>query len=121
MVFFIDIWKQNSTQNKEAIKVKHYVENECWINTLNDFYGQDKNMKKMTRESILKLIDKTDEEFKNHGASIEDMNNVFKEYAIAAIIFDIVRNLSFTFDPPKRNHNIKTFYALIKNDHIYIH
>ena len=24
-------------------------------------------------------------------------------------------------DPPKRNHNIKTFYALIKNDHIYIH
>ena len=45
---------------EEAIKVKHYVENECWINTLNDFYGQEKNMKKMTRESILKLIDKTD-------------------------------------------------------------
>ena len=104
---------------EEAIKVKHYVENECWINTLNDFYGQDKNMKKMTRESILKLIDKTDEEFKNHGASIEDMHKVFKEYAITARIFDIVGNLSFTFDPPKRNHHIKTFYALIKNDHIY--
>ena len=24
---------------EEAIKIKHYVENECWINTLNDFYG----------------------------------------------------------------------------------
>ena len=106
---------------EEAIKVKHYVENECWINTLNDFYGQDKNMKKMTRESVLKLIDKTDEEFKNHGASIEDMNKEFKEYAITARIFDIVGNLSFTFDPPKRNHHIKTFYALIKNDHIYIY
>ena len=64
-------------------------------------------MKKMTRESILKLIDKTDEELKNHGASIEDMNKVFKEYAITARIFDAVGNLSFTFDPPKRNHNIK--------------
>ena len=76
-------------------------------------------MKKMTREGILKLIDKTDEEFNNHGASIEDMNKVFKEFAISARIFDIVGNLIFTFDPPKRNHNIKTFYALIKNDHIY--
>ena len=104
---------------EEAIKVKHYVENECWINTLNDFYGQDKNMKKMTRESILKLIDKTDEEFKSQGASIEDMNKVFEEYAIAAKIFDIVGNLIFTFDPPKRNHNIKTFYALINNDLVY--
>ena len=34
-------------------------------------------------------------------------------------IFDIVGNSSFTIDPPQRNHNIKTFYALIKNDHIY--
>ena len=76
-------------------------------------------MKKMTREGILKLIDKTNEEFKNHGASIEDMNKVFEEYAISTRIFDIVGNLIFTFDPPKRNHNIKTFYALIKNDQIY--
>ena len=75
-------------------------------------------MKKMTRECIFKLIDKTDEQFKNHGASIEDMNKVFKEYAISASIFDIVGNLIFTFDPPKRNHNIKTFFALMKNDHI---
>ena len=76
-------------------------------------------MKKMNRESILKLIDKTDEEFKSHGASIEDMKKVLKEYAISARIFDIVGNLIFAFDPPKINHNIKTFFALIKNDHIY--
>ena len=75
-------------------------------------------MKKMTRECILKLIDKTDGKFKNHGASIEDMNKVFKEYAISARIFDIVGNLVFTFNQPKRNHKIKTFLALIKNDHI---
>ena len=47
------------------------------------------------------------------------MDNVFKEYAISARIFDIVGNLIFTFDSPKRNHNIKAFFALIKNDHIY--
>ena len=107
--------------SEEAIKVKYYVENECWINTLNGFYGQEKNMKKMTRESILKLIDKTVEEFKSHGASIEDMNKVFKEYAISARSFDVAGNLIFTFDPPKRNHNSKTFFALIKNAHIYIY
>ena len=32
---------------------------------------------------------------------------------------DIVGNLVFTFDPPKRNHNIKSFFALKKNDHIH--
>ena len=29
------------------------------------------------------------------------------------------RTLFFLYDPPKRDQNYKTFYALVKNDHIY--
>ena len=72
---------------EEAIKVKHYTKNECWINALNDFYGTEPRMKKMTRENVLRLIGKTDEDFKTNGASINDMEKVFIEYRISARIF----------------------------------
>ena len=105
---------------EEAIKVKHYTKNECWINALNDFYGTEPRMKKMTRENVLRLIGETDEDFKTNGASINDMEKVFIEYRISARIFDCLGNLYYRYDPPNnRDHHIKTFYGMIKNDHIY--
>ena len=84
---------------EEAIKVKHYVKNECWINTLTDFYKDslmgDKRKKQMTRNSVLELIGKTEEEFTTAGASIDDMQKVFREYRISARIFDYFENLIF--------------------------
>ena len=107
----------------EAIRVKHYVKHECWINTLTDFYGSslmsDKRKKQMTRENVLELLGTTEYEFKTVGASIKDMEKVFHEYRITARIYDYMENLIFTYDPPKRDHNYKAFYALVKNDHIY--
>ena len=73
---------------KKQSRVKHYTKNECWINALNDFYGNEPRMKKMTRENVLRLIGKTDEDFKTNGASINDMEKVFIEYRISARIFD---------------------------------
>ena len=107
------------TTFEEAIKVKHYTKNECWINALNDFYGNEPRMKKMTRENVLRLIDKTDEDFKTNGASINDMEKVFIEYRISARIFDCLGNLYYRYDPPKPDTHIKSFYGMIKNDHIY--
>ena len=104
---------------EEAIKVKHYMQNECWINALNDFYGDEPRMKNLNRDKMLELIDKTDEEFNNNGASINDMAKVFKEYNISARLFDSMNNLIYCYDPPKTNHHIKSFFGLIKNDHIY--
>ena len=107
----------------EAIRVKHYVKHECWINTLTDFYKDslmgEKRKQQMTRETVLNLIGTTEDEFKKVGASIEDMSKVFREYRITARIYDYMENLIFSYDPPKRDHNYKTFYALVKNDHIY--
>ena len=48
------------------------------------------------------------------------MAKVFKEYKIAARIFDVVGNLIFvSFDPPKKDTHMKTCFALVKNAHIY--
>ena len=107
----------------EAIRVKHYGKHECWINTLTDFYSSslmsDKKKKPMTRENVLELLGTTEYEFKTVGASIQDMEKVFQEFRITARIYDYMENLIFTYDPPKRDHHYKTFYALVKNDYIY--
>ena len=73
---------------KEAIRVNAYIENECWINALVDFdLIKNKRRRKFTRESILETLGMTDEEFKEKGASIEEMAVVFEKYRISARIF----------------------------------
>ena len=54
---------KNVATFEEAVKIKHYITNECWINTLklNDGYGNYPRMKKMTRDKVLEFIGKTDE------------------------------------------------------------
>ena len=102
----------------EAVKVKHYTKNECWINALNDFYANDHRMK-MTRESVLSLIGKTEDEFTTDGACINEMEKVFVEYRIPARIFDYLGNVFYSYDPPKLNKHIKAFYGMVKDDRIY--
>ena len=64
---------------KEAIKVEHYQDNMCWINTLTDFYkntlmdDKKREKNKLTRDGILKLIKKTEDDFDTTGASLDDM------------------------------------------------
>ena len=50
---------------KESIAKRHYKENECWINTLYDVYGdnllsQDKNRNLITRPIILEILGRTE-------------------------------------------------------------
>ena len=110
---------------KEAIQVKHYKENECWFNTITDWYkdtlmGEKRREKnRLTKESMLKLMNKTEEDFKTNGASIQDMVPVFEHYGIQVRIFNSFINPIFKYTPTKYNHNIPTLYALVKNNHIY--
>ena len=112
---------------KEALKKNKHIENECWINTLTDHYADTlmrekkaHNGKQLTREGILKIINKTDEEFKRHGACIHIMNNVFKDFNIKARLYDIDSNLIYKHDPVDYNSmRIITFNGLVKNSHIY--
>ena len=112
---------------KEALKKNNHIENECWINTLTDHYAdtlmRDKkahNAKNLTRDEILKIINKTDEEFKKSGASINVMDKVFKKFNIKARLYDIDSNLIYKHDPVDYNSmRIITFNGLVKNSHIY--
>ena len=112
---------------KEAIMKKDYVENECWINALNDHF-KDTLMrhkrgslaKNITREKILDIIGKTDEEFKRDGASIRNMMVLFDEFNIKTRLYDVNGNTIYRNDPEDFNSKrIPTFNGLIKNNHIY--
>ena len=63
----------NADTFKEAIENKNYIENECWINTIYDFYKDtllsDKRRKHITRETILNDTGITEETIK-HGISL---------------------------------------------------
>ena len=46
---------------KDSIAKQHYIENECWINTLYDLYGdnilsQDKKRNVITKDIILEIL-----------------------------------------------------------------
>ena len=107
---------------KKAIQKGHYIKNLCWVNALMDFYGNslmsEKTRKRLTTERIIDIIGK--KQFDKYGASIRDMEKVFKEYNIQARIFDFCNKLIYKYDPENRNHHIKTFYAMVKNSHIYV-
>ena len=110
---------------KEAIKVNHYQENQCWLNTITEYYkdtlmGEKRREKnRLTRQSMLTLIGKSEEDFKTSGASIKEMVKVFEHYRIQVRIYNAFERLFFQYDPPKRDHHIPALYAIVKNNHIY--
>ena len=86
---------------KEAIKVEHYVKNECWFNTLTDYYkdtlmGDKKREKnKLTRGAILKILNKKEEDFKTKGALITNMAKVFEHFNLQVRIYDVFDTLIY--------------------------
>ena len=74
---------------------------------------------RLTRQSMLTLIGKSEEDFKTSGASIKEMVKVFEHYRIQVRIYNAFERLIFQYDPPKRDHHIPTLYAIVKNNHIY--
>ena len=93
---------------KEAIKVEHYVKNECWFNTLTDYYkdtlmgDKKRERNKLTKETILNIINKTEEDFKTKGASITDMAKVFEHFNLQVRIYDVFDTLIYKRDPIKK-------------------
>eukprot|EP00438_Fugacium_kawagutii_P004546 Skav222288 [mRNA] locus=scaffold807:301469:304798:- [translate_table: standard] len=112
---------------KDALAKGHHIDNECWINTLKDHYMETLMRtkrgalaKNLTREKILKIINKTDEHFKKHGASVWSMDSVFKDFNIKARIYDMDSKLIYSHDPQDfHSDRIITFNGLVKNSHIY--
>ena len=68
-------------------------------------------------ERISEIIGRSN--FTEKGASINEMDKVFREFGIQARIYVVFNVLIYKYDPPKSNHHIRVFYAMVKNYHIY--
>ena len=109
----------------KAIKNKKHTEGECWINTLIDHYEETLmnakkwESKRMTRDKVLKLMNLNEEEFRENGASVEDMKPVFEEFKLTVRLYNCIGQKIYTYDPDKKNKNITVLFGLIKGNHIY--
>ena len=95
--------------------LQHNELNECCINALLNCYFGTKQFS-MSRQAILQIIDKTEEDIKN-GLSINDMMPIFEHYNISARIYNSYHKCIYCYEG---NPKIKIFYALVKDNHMYI-
>ena len=116
--------KDDVSTFKEGLDEKLKHENECWIDALVNYYGDTlmsenrKERLRLTREKVISIIGKTEEEFHLNGASVNDMAKVFDEFNLPVRIYDNFNHLIYKRDATSR-HN-KCFYAMVKNNHIYV-
>ena len=114
--------KMEATTIKNAIVKGNHITNACWENALCEFYGDtlmsERTRKRLTVDSIMEITGRKD--FYENGLSLNDMDKVFKQYNIPARIFSFFNKLIYQYTPPKQNWHIKPFYAMVKNNHIYV-
>ena len=72
---------------------KRYVQNECWLNSIYDFYHDsllrtDKKKDMVTRETILQVLDRTEDNIKQ-GLTIDDILPFFVEYNLRLRVFNV--------------------------------
>jgi len=77
----------------ESIKKEKYTQNERWINSITDFYGDtlmNTNRKRnvLTRQKLLTILNTTEETVKL-GISIKDVLPFFKQYKLKLRVFDV--------------------------------
>ena len=107
---------------KEAIANNNYRSNECFINSIYDTYKDtlfnDNRKQYITRDDILSIIGKTENEV-IHGLSIEDMLPFFVNFRLSLRVFNKFYKMFFKYDPPVRNHHAKAMYCMMTDNHIY--
>ena len=79
---------------------------------------KERESERMTREKIFKLMNVT-EEFKEHGASVEDMIPVFEEFKLSVRLYNSVGKKVYLYEPERKNQNISALFGLIEGNHIY--
>ena len=106
----------------EAVAKKDHVRNECWLNSIVDVYGDtlmsDKRKEKVDRDTILQIINKTEETLKN-GISVQDIKPFFEKYRLQLRVYDEYMKPIFKYDPDVINRHNKVMYCMVKGDHVY--
>ena len=107
----------------EAMKKEHYIDNECWINTITDFYGgtlmNDKKKRNvLTRDKLLAILNKTEATVKL-GISVKDVLPFFQQYRLQLRVFDVFGKMICRHEPETRNPHNKVMYCMVKGNHVY--
>ena len=104
-----------------AISKGSYIENECWINALTDFYSDatmnERTRNRLTREKVIET--KGRHNFGEAGATIQEMEAVFKQSKIPCRIYDCCNKLIYKCDPDKKSRPHQTILCNGQNSHIY--
>lgn len=117
----IDITYDNLQQ---AIENKNYIVNECWINTLMEYYGETilspikSDRYRITREKLLNILNVSEDTIKN-GLSIEDVVPFFEKFRLQLKVFNEIGKLIFKYVPKIPNSVEKRCYTMLKGNHIY--
>jgi len=113
----------DATTFKDAIANGSYQKDECFINSITDFYGDnlmrpDKKRNIVNRETILQTIGKTEETIKE-GLSIEDVLPFFTKHKLTLRVYDKFYKMVYKYEPPTPNRNNKVMYCMMTDGHIY--
>ena len=109
---------------KESIENKNYIRNECWINTLMDYYGEtilslDRALRfRITREKLLDILNISEDTIKQ-GLSVYQVIPFFEKFKLCLKVFNEIGTLIFKYIPSSPNKNEKRCYVQLKGNHIY--
>ena len=82
---------------------------------------QQKNVKTLTREKVLEILEMSEDEFVNNGASINQMDSVFKFFNIPVRLYNFTGAMIYEYSPPSyEKGRVREFRGLVKNNHIYL-
>ena len=114
--------KQKTFRGALRRSLKH-KENECWLNTLYDYYGKtllskSKAKNKITRETILEVLGRTEENI-TEGLTIQEVLPFFQKCKLKLRVLDVFYNVIFKHDPEVPNFNHQPLYCVADGDHIY--
>jgi len=108
---------------KDALRKGEHRASECWINTIYDNFKDkllrpDKTKNVITRETILQVLGRTEEDIKD-GLTIDEVLPFFQKYKLKLRVYDVFYNLIFKYDPDTPNFNNPALFCVTDGDHIY--
>ena len=119
----LDLTKQTV---REALRKSNYNEHECFLNAIVELYSCEKGLLDpektqniITREMILELLGRTEEDIKE-GLTIDEVLPFFVQYKLKLRVYDLYYNLIHRQDPEVPNFHNKPMYCLTDGNHIYL-
>ena len=108
---------------KEAMTRENYIKNECWINAIYEFYGDNllranKTQNKVTRGDVIKILGRTEESIKR-GLTCDEVTPFFEQFKLKLRVFDVFHKLIFRYDPRIENFHHKPMYVMVDGSHVY--